>query len=215
MAAGAAHELSTPLGTIAVVAKELERDLAHTKVPDEVRDDLCVIRTELERCRVILNRMSIDSGHAIGETLADVTTEQLIQNVLKSLPAAKRVSVTWSDGARLWRLRVPEEGLAQALRALVQNALDVCPTDGLVQVGVSGNADGLEIAIRDSGPGMEAEVLRRVGEPFFTTKDPGAGMGLGIYLARSIIERLGGSLDIDSKPGSGTCVHVRLPFRDS
>jgi two-component system sensor histidine kinase RegB len=73
---------------------------------------------------------------------------------------------------------------------------------------------GVRLIIRDQGPGMPSEVLARAGEPFFTTKQPGQGMGLGLFLARSVIERLGGTLDIHSHPGEGTQAVVVLPAAD-
>jgi two-component system sensor histidine kinase RegB len=65
--------------------------------------------------------------------------------------------------------------------------------------------------VTDRGRGMSAEVLARIGEPFFTTKPPGRGMGLGLYLARAVFESVGGTLAIDSVPGRGTCITVTMP----
>jgi len=65
--------------------------------------------------------------------------------------------------------------------------------------------------INDSGPGMTPEILNRVSEPFFTTKQPGKGMGLGLFLAENVIGRLGGEIKIESTPGEGTQVVVRIP----
>jgi len=78
---------------------------------------------------------------------------------------------------------------------------------------VTAHLDGeiLSITIRDRGPGIPADVMARIGEPFFTTKAPGRGMGLGLFLARAVIEGVGGSMEIDSTPGGGTQVRVRLP----
>jgi two-component system sensor histidine kinase RegB len=73
------------------------------------------------------------------------------------------------------------------------------------------DAGTLEIAIRDRGAGMPGEILARIGEPFFTTKPPGRGMGLGLFLARAVIEAVGGTLEIDSTAGEGTEVLVSLP----
>ena len=73
----------------------------------------------------------------------------------------------------------------------------------------------LILTIRDRGQGMSAEVLRRLSEPFFTTKEPGEGMGLGVFLARTTIERLGGSLRVESAVAQGTTVHVHLPVQNA
>ena len=69
----------------------------------------------------------------------------------------------------------------------------------------------LEFRIRDSGPGMSPTVLARAGDPFFTTKDPGKGIGLGLFLCRSVVERLGGTLEVRSKTGQGVTAVIRLP----
>jgi two-component system sensor histidine kinase RegB len=75
-------------------------------------------------------------------------------------------------------------------------------------------ADSQEItfSIVDKGPGMSPDVLARAGEPFFTTKEPGKGMGLGLFLAGSVVERVGGTLELRSQHGAGTEAIVRLPF---
>ncbi len=97
------------------------------------------------------------------------------------------------------------------MRALVTNAQDASPATAAVVVAVRGDDKVLSISIRDRGAGMPDEILARIGEPFFTTKAPGRGMGLGLFLARAVIEGVGGSLQIDSTQGEGTEVLVTLP----
>jgi two-component system sensor histidine kinase RegB len=92
---------------------------------------------------------------------------------------------------------------------LVQNALDAGPE--LVNLNIIRLRQNWQWNITDTGPGMTREVLNRVSEPFFTTKQPGKGMGLGLFLAENVIGRLGGDIQIDSAPGEGTRVVVRLP----
>ena len=101
--------------------------------------------------------------------------------------------------------------MSQALRSLVTNAQDASPPSTTVVVTVRREGKTLSITIRDRGPGMPEDVMQRIGEPFFTTKAPGRGMGLGLFLARAVIEGVGGSLQIDSKEGDGTEVRVTLP----
>ena len=109
------------------------------------------------------------------------------------------------------RLRLPPRAVGQALRSLVTNAQDASPPTAAVVVAVRCHAGMLELAIRDRGAGMPREILARIGEPFFTTKPPGRGMGLGLFLARAVIEAVGGTLQIDSVIGEGTAVLVVLP----
>lgn len=99
--------------------------------------------------------------------------------------------------------------LKEALLNLVANAIEATPPGGEVVVEVRPAGDDVEIVVRDTGRGMAAETLRRIGTPFFTTRDDGTG--LGVVLARSVIAQHGGSLSYDSEPGRGTRVRVTLP----
>ena len=242
LAAGAAHELSTPLGTIAVVAKEVSRrieraaeigskDPAVVKMREKSLRDVRLIRSEVDACRSILDRMSADAGDALGEPPAPLSPLRLVEDVVAGLRERDRVRVVPGEGADRPVLRVPPVRVGQALRGLVHNAACADP-DGVVTVRVSvGGADrgglprgrgkpdrtrvndaaAVRIDVCDDGPGMTPAVLARVGEPFFTTKEPGTGTGLGVFLARAVFERVGGSLRFDSAPGGGTTALVSLP----
>jgi signal transduction histidine kinase len=100
--------------------------------------------------------------------------------------------------------------LEQVVVNLVRNAVQASPPGGPVQVTVDERDDMAEIHVRDRGPGMPADVVARLGEPFFTTKERGSGLGLGI--SRRIVTEHGGELDVQSRPGEGTEVVVRLPL---
>ena len=100
-----------------------------------------------------------------------------------------------------------------ALRNLLSNALDASPEGSRVQLWVSLEGGRLDLAVKDTGRGMGDEAVVRALDPFFTTKEPGEGMGLGLFLARSVAERLGGDLVLESTLGVGTVVHMRLPLR--
>ncbi|CAG0980193.1 partial Sensor kinase CckA, partial [Myxococcaceae bacterium] len=85
-----------------------------------------------------------------------------------------------------------------------RNALAATPAEGSVSLRTERRADRIRFEVIDSGSGMTAAVLSRAGEPFFTTRAPGEGMGLGLFLARAVAEQLGGSLRLESAPGRGT-----------
>lgn len=222
MAAGAAHELSTPLGTVALAAKELERALVKIDNPD-LASDARLIREQVGRCRAILEQMQQGAG-TVGESVAPCTVAELLDETMVGIrpsPTVHRDVPAELAGAEL---RLPPRAVSQALRSLVTNAQDASPPGATVVVSVRedgapvdltasmrGVEPGLAIAIRDRGPGIPADVMARIGEPFFTTKAPGRGMGLGLFLARAVIEGVGGVLEIHSKPGQGTEVLVRLP----
>jgi len=216
LAAGAAHELSTPLSTIAVVARELERRLARSEAdgaaaaPD-LAEDARLVREQVDRCRRILEQMATDAGEVPGEPFVDVTLPELIDDSTGDLFGRDRLEVLVASEARERRLRVPRRALAQAVRAVAKNALEASPASAVVEI--RGGIDDGEwrIEIRDHGAGMSDQVLARVGDPFFTTKEPGAGMGLGVFLAQTVLTRLGGNLEIRSQPGAGTTAHLRIP----
>jgi signal transduction histidine kinase len=109
---------------------------------------------------------------------------------------------------------VPEQDprrIREVVVNLVANAIDATPPGGDVVVEVRRAGDAIEIAVRDTGHGMPQEMLRRLGTPFFTTRDDGTG--LGIVLARSVVAQHGGSLRYDSEPGKGTTASITLPAR--
>ena len=209
LAAGAAHELGTPLGTIAVVARELERSASGASA-DEVLDDARLIRSEVERCRLILERMSVQGAEPMGETPRQLAMADLLNRVRDQFPSHQRVYIS-IDADPAASVIVPEHATIQSVSALVQNALDASNENRPVRVTASQYGPHVRISIADQGSGMTETVLRRIGEPFFTTKDPGKGMGLGTFLVRTFAERLGGSLSFDSVAGSGTTVTLELP----
>jgi len=209
MAAGAAHELSTPLGTIALAAKELERALTKASDP-ELAGDARLIREQVGRCRVILEQMQQGAG-TVGESVAPCTVAELLEETMVGIRDAPTVHRDAPSELLKSALRLPPRAVSQALRSLVTNAQDASPPNTTVVVMVRRDGPMLTISIRDRGAGIPAEVLARIGEPFFTTKAPGRGMGLGLFLARAVIEGVGGTLQIDSGREGGTEVSVRLP----
>jgi len=210
LAAGAAHELSTPLGTIAVVMTELQRRASALGADAEAMDDLRLVRGQVERCRTILERMSTDAGETVGEGPVATPLGALIEGALADLPAAMPVQRSADAGADGWRVRVPPRAFGQALRGLIKNAQEASPPGTPVSVAVRDDGGTVAVEVSDRGPGIPAAVLERVGEPFFTTKPTGKGMGLGVFLARTTLERLGGNLRISSSP-AGTRALILLP----
>jgi two-component system sensor histidine kinase RegB len=197
LAGGAAHELATPLSTIALIAEGLGKDarLAGT-------DDVRLLGTEVERCVSVLRQLSVDAGTPGGEQ----PVVGAVGPYLEALREAPRVRVRASAAAVV---RVPPRAFASALRGLVKNALQASAEDVNLEAAVDG--DDVVVTVRDRGAGIDEVTLQRIGEPFFTTKDMGNGMGLGVFLARTVIEQCGGRFEIASVVGVGTTVTVTLP----
>jgi len=173
---------------------QLTRDGADTVTLGDVR----LIRQQVDRCRDILARMAADGG----ETPLAVPLERLVTDAVSGLPPGSTYQITLPPGGERASLVVPVRAVAQALRAVVQNAVQASPPAVPVRLRVSRADSGWQFVVQDDGPGMPAAVLRHAGEPFFTTKPPGHGMGLGLYLARVTVSQLGGRLDLASVEGA-------------
>ncbi|HRI53279.1 MAG TPA: ATP-binding protein, partial [Pseudomonadota bacterium] len=212
LAAGAAHELATPLATIAVAAKELERQLRSAPGDGAALDDVQLIRGQVARCRGVLDQLGREAGDSMGESLIKTTARAVLEAAQEGLAGAAQVQLTVDPEVEQLALRLPLRSLAQALRALLKNALESSPPRVPVAVAVRRSRGVLLIEVTDHGAGMSAETLRRLGEPFFTTKAPGAGMGLGVFLCHAVFESLGGQLGFVSTLGQGTRATVTLPL---
>lgn len=211
LAAGAAHELGTPLATMSVILSELRSGIAVSE-NGELREDLECLAQQLERCEQILRRMAPEAGDISGEMPTNFVTEQLIGKMREALPPPYqdrvRVAIRNDPGA----LYLPLQSVAHALASLVKNGLDASGAGAAVTLDVSLINNFVSFDVIDSGAGMDRETLRRVGEPFFTTKEPGRGTGLGVFLCRLLVSRINGALDFDSLPGQGTRVTLKLPL---
>lgn len=207
LAAGAAHELSTPLSTIALVATELEKALSHAELTKHAQDAQ-LIREQCDRCRMILSNMNADAGQSLGEASETHSLKRLVAAVQDGITSELNLALTLrGTGA----VEVPLQAMAQALRALINNGHDASPDGATVKLSVDREQNLFLFRIEDKGKGMTAEQLSHAGEPFFTTKPAGKGMGLGLFLARALIEQCGGTLSLSSQLGKGTQVLVQLP----
>ena len=209
LAAGAAHELNTPLGTIALVARELE--LACDRDGDDsMQDDARLIRREVDRCRDILSRMRLDLGEDFSSR-SPVRLGDLGDRLRENFDDHHRDRLTINRTPDAEFALAPSRALEQSLLVLLRNAFDASPADRPVTLDISRRDGQLRFEVRDKGCGMSDEMLRRAGEPFFTTKDPGKGMGLGLFLVRLVAEQSGANFSINSRLGEGTSCVLELP----
>ncbi|NOU35014.1 MAG: HAMP domain-containing histidine kinase [Polyangiaceae bacterium] len=204
LAAGAAHELGTPLGTIAIIASELERAAAGPLDAAAVLDDARMLRAEATRCRDILAKMAAHAGQSPGEMLRPVKLADIASDVRKAVADGARMEVE----AEAATVNVPRDALVQSLVNLVNNGLEA--GEGRpVSLRLAVADRSLHCAVEDRGSGMPDDVLARLGEPFFTTKPK--GMGLGVFLVRALADRLGGRFDVRSSRGQGTTITITIP----
>lgn len=205
LAAGAAHELATPLGTIAVAATELARG---TRELPDLQQDVALIQSEVARCRQVLQELSADVGAGAAEVAKTLPLGDLVDLIVYDRPT---LEVVLDEDHEELDVRCPPRLVAQAVRRLVGNAYDASQGKP-VRLELSVGGPDVSFAVIDQGAGMSPEVLARATEPFFSTKDVGRGMGLGLWFVRSVSEHLGGELRLESKQGVGTRATLRLPI---
>ena len=217
LAAAAAHELGTPLATIALVAKELQRELPDLEAH---RDDLELLRSQAERCRGILATLSSrpgDDDEAFARMPLSVVLEETV-GPLRGEEADVEVRLeALDDSPEPTLARNP--GIVFALGNLLDNAIDFAA----VRVDVRGewNARTVAITIEDDGPGFAQEIIDKLGEPYVTTRraramNPGSshgGMGLGFFIAKTLLERSGAGVALANRPAPahGAVVRVEWP----
>ena len=209
LAAGAAHELSTPLSTIAVAARELIDIMGEDPAFEAIRPEADAIRGEVDRCRAVLEHLAADAGQDPSDSIVLVTPHALIDEALHIVRDRRRIAVRNTVDAAV-QVRVPKRIVARALRGLMNNAL--AADTGEISVEVTSTSKTVAFSIRDAGAGMSKEVLARSSEPFFTTRAHGEGMGLGLFLAHNVAAQLGGALLIESLEGQGTRATFQIPI---
>jgi two-component system sensor histidine kinase RegB len=213
LAAAAAHELGTPLATIAIVAKELAREAPTATV----KEDAELLISQAARCREILTRLTDKPETASDEVHERMSLRQLVQEVIEPHTGTKDIRVeaivTGAKGLKtpdIWRL--PE--ITHALTTFIENAVDFAASEVLITARF--DAETVSMEVRDDGPGFAPEILAKLGEPYVTTR-PGAegsrtghiGMGLGFFIAKTLLERTGAVVTFQNGRPRGAVVSAR------
>jgi two-component system sensor histidine kinase RegB len=205
LSASAAHELATPLSTIAVAAGELSREMRQDG-NEAWQEDLRLIRSQISTCRDILYQMAADAGEPMGEGMDTLQVGNLIDEVRSSLNDQFKGRLVIECTVPENLVTVPRRSMKRALRGLISNAFHASDSQVSVILRIVIDKEYVRFEVKDQGRGMDRETAAQAREPFFTTKPAGQGLGLGLYLAGTLAERLGGGLEIDSTPGVGTTV---------
>jgi two-component system sensor histidine kinase RegB len=218
LAAGAAHQLGTPLGTMAVVIRELE--LSHGNNV-ELKQDLRLLREQVDRCKQTLSQILASTGQDRDESLRSLPLDAYLHRLLDDWQIIRPhalISVTL-HGEQPAPQIAADRTLEQALLNLLDNAADAngASPEALLFF-ARWDADHCRIEILDRGPGLTADAVPRLGEAFFSTKtnpqDHSRGIGIGLFLTNATIGRLGGKVELFNRndPPGGTCTCVTLPL---
>lgn len=206
LAAGAAHELGTPLATINVLAGELERD---DRLPDDARADLALLRQQIAICKDIVGGLTQKAGIARAESAHGISVDGWLEGLLA------RWRTLWPNascrlemaGAETMPRVVVDPAIEQAINNLLNNAAKIAPVG--MRLVVDWDGGRVRIAVRDRGPGFPPEILRCCGAEPQPAHEQGSGIGL--WLTRAAVERAGGEMLIENSAEGGVAT-IELPL---
>ncbi len=213
LAAAAAHELGSPLATIAIVAREMARSAPD----DDAREDAELMIAQAVRCREILARLTATPEAADDPVHERLSMEQLLHEVIEphgAGPVRVEAVVTGGPGQAPDVRRLPE--IIHAMTNFVENATDFARSEVLVTARF--DSRHISIEVRDDGPGFASDVLAKLGEPYVTSRPTAegsrsghVGMGLGFFISKTLLERTGASVDFRNEKRGGAVVLARWP----
>jgi signal transduction histidine kinase len=215
LAAGIAHELNTPLGTIIGYAQMLREDLAMQASVNGNLNDVDEIIEQAGRCRdLVKNLLNFSRRSTTEKSQTDING--VVRKILLLVDhdfAMKGVRIQTALDPNLPKATVNENEIAQVILNLANNAVDSMPDGGDLQIHTTHDetADRICIEVHDTGSGISESDRTRVFEPFFTTKDVGKGTGLGLSICYKIVENHMGTMEFDSVIGKGTTFRVFIP----
>ena len=221
MAAGAAHELGTPLATMAIVSKEIQND--HIENQD-LQKSMHILRDQINQCKHTLTELLADAGQSRTEDASGQTVDLFLQDILEKWRLMRpTVKFTYVCNGNLPAPSIINtQPLSQSILNLLNNAADASTETSIINssTGISveniiinsdWNKKELRLEILDFGKGLSEEALERAGQAFFTSKDE-HGFGIGLFLANANIERYGGSVHLTNYEKGGACTQVILPL---
>ncbi|NWF36466.1 HAMP domain-containing histidine kinase [Mariprofundus sp. KV] len=208
LAAGAAHELGTPLATMAVLTKEMEKEY---RQQPELLENIIILRSQVDRCKATLGQISASAGQMKAESGHSEDVKSCLNHCIarwQELHPATSIAISLK-GIEPAPTIVVDETLNQAVINVLNNAADASPDS--IELNAAWSAVELNLDIRDFGEGLSPAALEALGKPFFTTKKD--GHGLGFYLASEVVRRIGGEMSISNHAEGGALVNIRLPLQ--
>jgi signal transduction histidine kinase len=213
-ASGVAHEVSSPAAVVSTSLRHLADASAADRLPPDGAEVIQDALAAMKRINDLVRKL-VDAGRIAGAPVgaSAVAVTELVQAVAADARARFAGRITVVDAAEPGlAVRARRESLEEVLSILVANAAEAIPRDreGRIEIRAERAGPGVRISVRDDGGGMAPEVLHRAFDPFFTTK-PAGSAGLGLSVARGIVEADGGTLALESERGAGTTARIELP----
>ena len=208
LAAGAAHELGTPLATMAIVTGELQHEYTDDV---EFQGNIGILRDQITHCKHTLTQLLADAGQARAEDGSGQAVDYFLRQVLDKWQLMRpSVKFTYrGSGVQPAPQILNTQLLSQSILNLLNNAADASLKH--IEIEVTWDDRELRLQILDDGDGLTGEAVQRAGQAFFTTKGSGKGFGIGLFLANANIERFGGRVRLTNREG-GACTQVILPL---
>ncbi|QFY61885.1 ActS/PrrB/RegB family redox-sensitive histidine kinase [Rhizobium grahamii] len=210
LAAAAAHELGTPLATISVVAKEMEREL---KDDERFREDVQLLRSQSERCRDILRRLATLSAEGDAHLRRLPLSSMMEEIVAPHREFGIKLELVEKNSRKGEPVTDRNAGIMYGLGNLIENAVDYARDK--VTVTVEHNQRSVRITVEDDGDGYSPDILTRIGEPYVTKRqreDRAGGLGLGLFIAKTLLERSGALLIFENRAPQGAGARVRVEW---
>jgi two-component system NtrC family sensor kinase len=219
MAAGVAHEINNPLAVILQKTGWLEdlleeEELAESENIAEFRKSIAKIEEHVERARKVVHNMlgyarkmeprleDVDVNDTIHQTITILENHARINNIDIQVDLADTIPIIAGDQAQL----------QQVFLNLISNAIDAIGSNGAIEVDSRRRDDVIVVNIRDDGPGLSEEKMRKIFDPFYTTKESGKGTGLGLWVSHSIVSKMGGNIQVKNNSDKGAVFTVEIPI---